>query len=583
MIETTDDLNHRAPLTVCDQLIEKVKEGGDWVAFCRFDGLGLTFRDWHLRSNALANGLIRRGLRRAELVGLLFDNRNWIDFAISYIAVQKAGGVAVPLFAELTHSEVARHLDSLDIERVLTYETHPGASAKWATLSRDLEADDVDLPNLPIQPLDIAEVTLTSGTSGLPKGVAASHANLTYRFKDFSPGDSPEQAYLHAFPIGTNAAQGALMFPLHPKVRITEFVCDRFEPHTFLEAIERFEISQISLVAPMARALVSYPDAVRFDLSSVKAITLGGAFTAPATLEALTHLFSGALVVNTYTSTEASPSSLAMAYDSDRPQSLGKPMRNGAVRIIDASGAVVRRNEVGEVALKVPGHARAYYADSLSTKEVFVDGWVRMGDLGYIDVDGYLYLVDRKTDVINVGGLKVSTLEVEGTLLEHPAIRDAAVLSLPHQVLGEMVVAAVVATETLSEDEVFEFLAGKLAHYKIPRAVAFLDEMPIRLSGKVDQKALRSRWQKSDTSTEPTNQLERDILELWLFVLGLRSGGTDDDFVECGGHSISAADLAARIYHLTGVQISALDILRARTVQRVARFVSKRSRPDRRR
>lgn len=209
-------------------------------------------------------------------------------------------------------------------------------------------------------------------------------------------------------------------------------------------------------------------------------------------------------MTNYYTSTEAAPAQTIMIYDRARPAALGRPAFDGSLRIADEEGGPLPAGETGEVWMRSPAASRSYYGDEEASARAFRDGWVRMGDIGYVDADGYLYLVDRESDVVKTGAYKVSTLQVEAALYEHPEIAEAAVFGLPHPVLGSVLGAAVVARsgpasvpapvpgpgQGLSASEVRAFLMDRLAWHELPERILVVDDLPRNQSGKVIKKEL---------------------------------------------------------------------------------------------
>jgi acyl-CoA synthetase (AMP-forming)/AMP-acid ligase II len=211
----------------------------------------------------------------------------------------------------------------------------------------------------------------------------------------------------------------------------------------------------------------------------------------------LVKAFPNATIANYYTSTEAAPAQTVMLYDPARPGSVGRALAGGAVRIAaGGSDAPAEAGEIGEVWLRSPTVSRTYYGDDESSREVFRGGWIRMGDLGYLDEDGYLYLVDRDGDLVKSGAFKVSTLRVEEALYEHPDVIEAAVVGLPHPSLGTVLAAVVVLREPVPAERLREFLLARLAPHEVPGVVVEAAALPRNAGGKVDKRALlkESTW-----------------------------------------------------------------------------------------
>ncbi|MFI7706137.1 class I adenylate-forming enzyme family protein [Nonomuraea sp. NPDC049480] len=444
---------------------------------------GLTLGEWDERSDAAAHGLLDRGVRRGDRVALVFGGGDWLDYAVSWMAVLKAGAVAVPLSDRLAAPELARLIEhcgaTTTIRRgdELNGASGPSASGPVQSDAVPFEAD----------PLGLAQILYTSGTTGQPKGVAASHANLT------SPPVHPKRRpfahsrhLVHAFPIGTNAGQVMLLHAL--TAAPTVVTPPLFTPARFAALIESYAAGTVFVVPAMAIELLGARVQDRYDLSSVLLLGSAAAALPPKVAAQLSEAFPNATVANYYTSTEAAPAQTVMIYDPDRPGALGHAA--GSLKIADADGNPAGPGETGEVWLRTPAHSRAYYGEQRN--DTFRDGWVRMGDLGYLDDEGYLYLVDRESDVIKSGAFKVSTLQVEAALHEHPAVSEASVFGVTHPVMGMAVAAAVVSREPVTLAGLRAFLSERLAQHELPTRLLCVDALPRNTAGKVIKRELRS-------------------------------------------------------------------------------------------
>ncbi|MGV9375771.1 class I adenylate-forming enzyme family protein [Nonomuraea sp. NPDC003707] len=453
----------------------------------------LTLAEWDARSTAAARAL--PGPLKGDRVALVFGAREWLDYAVSWMAVLKAGGVAVPLSDRLAPPELAYMIEDCGATTVVHGGGDPALPPGPAQiplaelLSGPAVLEEPEAPD----PLSLAQILYTSGTTGRPKGVAATHANLT------SPPVHPKRRpfahsrhLVHAFPIGTNAGQVMLLHALTAAPAVVTLPL--FTPARFAALIEEYAAGTVFVVPAMAAELLNARVQDRHDLSSVLLLGSAAAALPPSIAAGLTAAFPNATVANYYTSTEAAPAQTIMIYDADRPGSLGRAAGGSKLRIANADGTPVAPGETGEVWLRAAAHPRAYYGpDRKSTGEdsAFQDGWVRMGDLGRLDDEGYLYLVDRESDVIKSGAFKVSTIQVESALHEHPAVADASVFGVPHPVMGTAVAAAVVATGPLALSDVRAFLSTRLAGHELPTVLLILDALPRNAAGKVIKRELR--------------------------------------------------------------------------------------------
>jgi acyl-CoA synthetase (AMP-forming)/AMP-acid ligase II/acyl carrier protein len=286
-----------------------------------------------------------------------------------------------------------------------------------------------------------------------------------------------------------------------------------------------------------------------------------------------------ATVWNTYALTEAGTARTLMVYDESRPGSVGRGVGGTEVRVVDDSGGDVSSGEVGEVWLRRPGAPRRhYYRDPEATAQGFAGDWVRTGDLGYLVDEGYLYLVDRKKDLIITGGLNVSSLEVEEVLGEHPAVVEAAVFAVPHDVLGQDVAAAVVLRAETQEKELAAFVRRRLAEHKTPHRVFVVEELPRNPSGKVVKRELRARFGAAPDVdgrqvVAPRTPDEELIASFWAEVLGRTDIGVHDDFFALGGHSLAAAQVVARLNDALGTDLAPDTVFESPTVTDLAAVI----------
>jgi len=561
---------------VPDLLRSRAATGTDDVALVVEGGELLTYGAWHRRSSALARGLACAGVRPGDRVGLFFDNAWWTDYASCYLAAHKAGAVAVPLSPRFSEPELVQVLDHAGVALLvcppeLASLLPPGELAS----PRDLEAgqSDDDLQD-PAGADDLAEIIYTSGTTGSAKGVACSHASILVH--DLPGKRHGAASFLHAFPIGTNAGQECVRMPLRRPA--TAVVLPSFDPEMLCAAVARRRIRGLQLVPAMAQLVVTSGAAERYDLSSVERLTLSSAPAPPALWPRLAAAFPGASLFNAYALTESGSARTVMRYDPARPEAVGRPVGRGEVRVADEAGAELRAGETGEVLLRHGGgQRREYYRDPAATAAAFVGDWLRTGDLGYLDDEGCLHLVDRKKDVIISGGLNIASVEVENSLYEHPAVEEAAVFGVPHDVLGQDVAAAVAVRAPTEARELQAFVRERLGEHKVPRRMFFVEGLPRNQSGKVVKRELRERFAEQPAASAPTpprSDLEAAVAAAWQDVLGLADVGVHDDFFELGGHSLAAAQVVARLQDAFDVELSPTAVFERPTVAELATTVS---------
>jgi acyl-coenzyme A synthetase/AMP-(fatty) acid ligase len=465
---------------------------------------GLTFGAWQLRTDRVTRGLLDHGVDRGDRIGLRFRSTHWPEFAVAYCAVQKAGAVAVPLAATGTAAEVTHALASCGARLTIGDASSVDASASPYLPFADLDggADGGPVASR-ARPGDLGQILYTSGTTGKPKGIGATHDNLTFgtALQPRRRAFAHSKHFVHAFPIGTTAAQAMLVnaLVLHP----TALVLPRFDPEAFCATIEDLGVGTAFLVPAMAIDLLSSRAYERYDMSSLMVLSSTGSTLPPPVAQSLVRAFPDATVFNSYSSTEALPAQVLVMIDPDRPDSLGMPVGATRISIRDQGGTELPAGETGEVWLRCPTTPRMYYDDPDATAETFRDGWVRMGDIGQLDEEGNLYLVDREGDVIQAGGIRISTTEVETALLGHPGVREAAVVGLAHPVMGTMVAAAVVTDGGIPLREVRVFLRDRVAPHKVPVRWLTLDALPRNAMGKVVKGELRPLFGATTATAEP--------------------------------------------------------------------------------
>jgi acyl-CoA synthetase (AMP-forming)/AMP-acid ligase II/acyl carrier protein len=576
------------PLRVPDLLRARVAEAPTALALVVDGGEQLTYGDWDRRSEAAARGLVAQGARPGDRIALLFDNARWTDYAVAYMAVLKAGAVAVPLgirFAPPERASIINHAGAAGVvcPPDLAPATSPGWSG-WIVSLPELERDGrgaAPAGGAPPEGGELAEILYTSGTTGRPKGVAVSHENIL--FHDPPPerdgaAEAERSAFVHAFPVGTNAGQEVLRMPLRRADRIA-VVLPVFDPDRFCALVAQHRVRRLQLVPAMAEMILASGALDRHDLSSVERVTLSSAPASPALIEKIADALPGAEVWNTYALTEAGTARTLMVHDGTRPGSVGRGVGGTEVRVVGEDGDDLPPGDVGEVWLRRPGSPlRHYYRDPVATAETFPDGWVRTGDMGYLDDEGYLYLVDRKEDLVITGGLNVSSIEVEGVLGEHPAVAEAAVFGIPHDVLGQDVAAAVVLRAAADERELQAFVRHRLAEHKTPHRVFVVDELPRNPSGKVLKRELRDRLgavareQRGDPVAAQTAE-EKVVLSCMAEALQRDDIGIEDDFFALGGHSLAATQVVARLNDALGVDLPPDAVFEAPTVRELAKAV----------
>ncbi len=557
-------------------LAERAAASPGGIAMILDDGEGLTFQAWHTRAGGVARALRDRGVAPRDRVALIVGNADWPDFAVAYFGVLRAGATALPLSARLAAPELAAAVRAAGCAAVL-YGGEPadlGVPA-WSARLAELGGDSGDV-DPGCGPDDLAQLLYTAGTTGTPKLVAASHRNV---LAGWTPGagspHEPGRHFVHATPIASNSGQVTLLHSLQDPH--TAVLMEHFDPERYCDLVERHRADHTLLVPAMASWLVESRAAEGRDLSSLRSVVLTAAPATPSLLAAVDRIVPSATITNCYTSTEAWPAMTAMDYDPSRPGSLGRPLAGQRVEILGEEGKPCPPGEIGEIVLSTSGVPSRAYLDG--ENEVFDDERVRTGDLGHLDEDGYLYLVDRRADLIVTGGSNVSCLEVENALAEHPAVAEAAVAGIAHPVLGTMVGAMVVLRAPAPDEEIRDWLRTRLADYKVPAVITPVERVPRNHMGKVIRTEVRAALDAGlgvdgDRSpVAPRTDDERALLRVWCEVLGRHDLGVEDDFIVVGGHSLAAFRIAELASAALGVRLPRGTLLTTPTVAAQAKAV----------
>ncbi|MFI5683116.1 long-chain fatty acid--CoA ligase [Streptomyces sp. NPDC051636] len=457
-----------------------------------------TYAELDERSARAAALLRAEGVRPGDRVALMLPNVP--EFVVLYYGALRAGAIVVPMNPLLKTRETEYHLD--DSGAVLLFEWHqaPGEGARGAAAAgvRHIPVEPSSFAALLAghEPLtgvtdtagdDVAVLLYTSGTTGRPKGAALTHAGLRHNTEVNTvhiQRMTPDDVVVGCLPLFHIFGQVcAMSVTMHSGASLT--LVPRFDPQTVLDAIARDRATVFEGVPTMYAALLQHPGEA--DVSTLRTCISGGASLPVEVLHGFERRF-GCMVLEGFGMSETSP--VVSFNHPDRPRkpgSVGTPIRDVEVRLLDDTGKEVARGEVGELVVRGPNLMKGYWNRPEETAATIPDGWLRTGDLARQDEDGYLYIVDRKKDMIIRGGYNVYPREIEEVLHEHPAVALAAVVGVPHERLGEEVAAAVVLRPTAraTPGELQRYVKDRVAAYKYPRSVWLMDALPTGPSGKI--------------------------------------------------------------------------------------------------
>jgi long-chain acyl-CoA synthetase len=486
-------------LNLASLLTESAQQAPERSAI-RLGEIELSYGELDDLSARLATLLRERGVEAGDRVGVMLPNVP--EFPVAYYGVLRAGGIVVPMNVLLKRREIAFYLEDSGTKLLLAWhgfaeEAREGAAEAGVDLI-EVEPSSFAATLAELEPTpglvetdeeDTAVILYTSGTTGKPKGAELTHLNL-FRNADVSSRTTCEVAegdvVLGALPLfhsfGQTVGMNASM-----KVGACLTLVPKFDPGEALGTMQRDGVTHFYGVPTMFGALLHHPERESFDTSSLRTCVTGGASMPVEVLRGFEDAF-GAVVLEGYGLSETSPVACSNHPDMERKAgSIGTPIEGVEMRLVNENDEPVEQGEVGEVVIRGHNIMKGYWQRPDATEEAMRGGWFHSGDMARTDEEGYFFIVDRKKDMIIRGGYNVYPREVEEVLFEHPKIREAAVVGVPHDEWGEEIGAAVVLHdgEELESDEVSAYVKERIAAYKYPRLVWFLDDLPKGPTGKI--------------------------------------------------------------------------------------------------
>jgi len=480
-----------------------------------FEDAVLTYAEFQRKVNRLANGLRKLGVQKGDRV--MVQMANGPEIVISHYAIIKAGAVVVPLNVMYVAHEISYIGGDTGAETIILHNRFlaliqkmrsdlpqlkhivvvgdeiPDAVIRFEDLiaasSESPEPCDADFN-------DIVSIIYTSGTTGRPKGATQTHRSILTAVSATCDCNkfSHEDRLLCALPLFNNFAINVVMMSAFYK-GATLIVVDRFEAAKVLQNMSDHKATYFAGTPTMYVYLLEAHDPARHDVASMRVVNCGGAHCPSKVIADVENTF-GVTFMDGYGQTEACGfTTLNPVVGIRKPDSVGVPIADVWLKIVDDHLVELPPGEVGEIALKGGVFSiHCYWKRPEINQATYRDGWFLSGDLGYVDPDGYLYVVDRKQDLIITGGQNIYPVEVEEVLYTHPAVALAAVIGIPDEIKGELAKAYIVRKEgaAATEKEIIDYVRGKIAKYKAPRMVEFVEALPQGPTGKILKRELRA-------------------------------------------------------------------------------------------
>ncbi|MGG1675428.1 class I adenylate-forming enzyme family protein [Neobacillus sp. NRS-1170] len=506
------------PKNLYSMLEESVQNYPDQEALV-MDGNRLTYKEMKDLVEKIAGHLqksmcVKKGDRIALLLG------NSIEFCMLVFACARLGAIVVPLNTRLKEKELTYMLEQSGskilfvddeflhkVEAMRDEDSIPGVQYFFLIGNQTLKRKDY-LPyeileqTSSIEEIDVSEddplfIMYTSGTTGLPKGAVGSHLGAIHSSMNYEMvlHTNHEAKTLIAVPLFHVTG---LIGQLFHMVRVggTSVIMRRYKTEEFIQLTAEEQVSFLFNVPTIYIMMMSHPNFSLYSYPNVNCIAYGGAPMSSETIYKLKKYFPNSYLHNAYGATETSSPATIMPrlYNEDKMSSVGLPVPVGEMMVVNEEDEPCLLGEVGELLIKGPMIVEGYWNNESANKASFLNGYWRSGDMAKIDKESFVYIVDRKKDLINRGGEKIFSIEVENVLYNHPKVLEAAVVGVPDELFGEVVKAVIVPKEgeILEKQEIRDFVAERLANYKVPKLIEFVSELPRNPGGKVLKNVLRT-------------------------------------------------------------------------------------------
>jgi acyl-CoA synthetase (AMP-forming)/AMP-acid ligase II len=489
-----------------------------------FGNRRITYRELDERVNRLANVLLSAGIMQGDSIGLLMQNRQ--EMLEIFFAAAKIGAVNVPVNTRLSPREMVYILQDAEVKVLFFAEGFMEAVEKirgelpgvgryvlvgeedrgtWDHYEGILAGGSPNRPEIRLRDDQEAFIIYTAGTTGKPKGAVLTHKNLVVNSMANIQEASlslPRRADLPFIAPKVMSVTpffhiAGVLGVVKNMVSLTPMIVMEFNPLELLKTMEAEKATYLFLVPAMWLLVMNHPDFKKYDVRSLRTAAYGADITPNSLKERILESFPNAALYEAFGQTEMTATAVLMKHqDALRKEgSVGQPLSNVEIRVVDDHMHDVGVNEVGEIVYRGPGLFKGYYRNPEETEKAFEGGWFHSGDLVRRDAEGFLYVVDRKKDMIISGGENIYSAEVEAVLRDNPKVREAAVVGVPDPKWGEAVKAFVVLepNQSASAEEIIGYCAENLARFKRPKSVEFLSALPRSATGKVLKRELRPK------------------------------------------------------------------------------------------
>ena len=494
-----------------EMVATQARRYSDKVAI-RYYERDITYRELDEQSTRVANGLQKLGVRKGDRVCILMDNSP--EFFYAYFGIIKIGGIAGPINCWWQTGEIQYLLNDSGAVCLLVdhnYREHvdkiiddtpalKNVIEREATDDRfhafeNMMAEEVSLPTVEIDLSDVSTIVYTSGTTGTPKGVLLTHRNiLTNSWQASLLANIDEKDVIMCF-LPLFHVNGLVITGTSPLTRGSQIILRRgFSASEFWECVAKYRVSIFSGVPTVYQILLNTPSDEGVDVSSLRYGVCGAA---PMPVEAIRKFEEqfNMIIVEGYGLTEGTAGATANPIDGVRKiGSIGIPFAGTEARLFDEQDEEVPQGEVGEICIQGDHVMKGYYNKPEDTAQTLRGGWLHTGDMAYKDEDGYLFIVDRKKEMIIRGGENIYPKELEGVIYQHPQVMESAVVGVPDAIFGEEVMACLVLHpgEVLAEEAFQDWCRANMASYKVPKYVDFREALPKNILGKILKKELKS-------------------------------------------------------------------------------------------